>query len=407
MAMDKIKVGIIGLGCRGLANLKVILNIPKVSVVAVCDVYEDRCQQAVDSVVEKSGVTPFSTTDYKELLALDEIQAIMVFSSWETHIGVSIDAMNAGKAVAMEVGGAYNLEECFELVKTQEETKMPFMFLENCCYNKDELLALNMIRDGLLGEIVNCHGAYAHDLRIEVTGGKENRHYRLNNYINRNCENYPTHELGPIAKILDINRGNRMVSLVSVASKSAGLKQYINDRKDTIVNKDLIGQEFKQGDIVNTIISCENGETISLRLDTTLPRSYSREFTVHGTKGMYEAATNTVFLDGDTEEFDTLKFYKENIDNAKKYEEKYLPEYWKDVTEEIINSGHGGMDYFLFNDFFNRLAENLEMPLDVYDAAAWMCITCLSEISIKNGGAPVEIPDFTNGAYKNRKRFDV
>jgi len=349
---------------------------------------------------------PFKTLNYKELVNRDDVDVVTVFSSWESHIKIAIDAMNNKKIVGLEVGGAEAIDECWELVDTYEKTKMPIMLLENCCYGKNEMLVRNMVRDGMFGEIVHCHGAYGHDLRQEVSCGKENRHYRLNHYLNRNCENYPTHELGPIAKILDINRGNRMVSLVSVASKSAGIKQYIEDRKDTFVNRELIGKDFKQGDIVNTIITCANGETISLRLDTSLPRSYSREFTIRGTKGMYEENTNSVFLDGEKEEFETVEHYKKVIDNAKQYEEKYLPDYWKNITPEQLE-GHGGMDYFQFDAFFDAIRENKPMPIDVYDAASWMVVTALSEYSIANENIPVEIPDFTRGEWKTRERFDV
>lgn len=126
-------------------------------------------------------------------------------------------------------------------------------------------------------------------------GGNVNRHYRLNNYMHRNCENYPTHELGPIAKILGINRGNRMISLVSVASKAAGLREFAKTDKNP--DKSLENATFRQGDIVNTVITCANGETISLKLDTTLPKYYSREFTVRGTKGLCLQEANMVFLE--------------------------------------------------------------------------------------------------------------
>ncbi len=405
--MKKINTAFIGLGSRGTSNLKLVLNLDNVVVTAVCDKYEDRAEAGADTVAEKGYARPFTTTDYKEVLAREDVEAVVICTDWATHAHIAAAAMRAGKATAMEVGGAYDLEECYDLVNAYEETKMPFMFLENCCYGRNEMLVRNMVNDGKFGEIVHCHGAYGHDLREEVTGGKENRHYRLNEYLNRNCENYPTHELGPIAKILGINRGNRMLRLVSVASKSAGMQTYVNDCKDTIANKELIGKDFKQGDIVNTLITCENGETISLRLDTGLPRSYSREFTVRGTKGMYEENTNSIFLDGDKESFETHEFYRGVFDNAKAYEDEYLPDCWKNITEEMIKAGHGGMDYFEFKDFFDRLCENKPMPIDVYDAAAWMCISCLSEKSIASYGASVEIPDFTNGEYKNRKRFDV
>lgn len=404
--MDQINVGVIGHGNRGHGNLKTVMNNKDVNIVAVCDSYEDRAQGAVDSVLEEGRKEPFKTTDYKEILKRDDVNTILIFTSWESHIRIAVDAMRAGKAVAMEVGGAYTVEECFELVEAWEETQVPFMMLENCCFGKRELLVQGLVRAGKLGELVYCHGAYGHDLRKEIVEGKENRRYRLENYKNRNCENYPTHELGPIAKILDINRGNKMNRLVSMASKSAGLKKYINDRKDTIVNKELLDTEFKQADIVDTLITCENGELISLRLDTTLPRSYSREFTVRGTNGMYEENTNSVFLDGETENLEPEKHSALSLNNAYINYQRYLPDFWRDITPEEMRMGHGGMDTYTFRTFFDCLKNDLPMPVDVYDTASWMVITPLSEQSLKTG-MPVEIPDFTKGKWKTRERNDV
>ncbi|MDD6736231.1 MAG: Gfo/Idh/MocA family oxidoreductase [Clostridiales bacterium] len=406
--MKKINVAIVGLGGRGKGNLSCILHsIENIVVTAVCDVFEDRCDEGEKIVVEAGGAAPYKNCDYTKVISRSDVDVVMVFTSWETHIKIAIDAMKAGKAVGMEVGGAASVDECWDLVHTWEETKVPFMMLENCCFGRNELMVRNMVRSGLFGEIVHCHGAYAHDLREEVSTGKERRHYRLNHYLNENCDNYPTHDLGPIAKILDINRGNRMVRLVSMASKAAGLKRYIKDREEIFVNKELIGKDFAQGDIVNTLITCENGETISLTLDTTLPRSYSREFTVRGTRGMYEENTNSVYLDGEPENFITVEHYQKVINNAKDYEDKYLPESWKKMTQKIKELGHDGMDYFEFCAFFDAIANDKPMPVDVYDAASWMCISALTKESIAKGNIPMEIPDFTCGAWKTRKRFDV
>jgi hypothetical protein len=321
------------------------------------------------------------------------------------HFPIAIDALRAKKAVALEVGGAYCVQDCYDLVSAWEETKTPFMFMENCCYNRDELLATAIARKGLFGRIVHCSGAYSHDLRGEVTGGEENRHYRLRNYLSRNCENYPTHELGPMAKILNINRGNRMVSLVSMATASFGMEQFVEDRRDTI-NPHLIGVDFAQGDIVHTLIKCANGETMMLKLDTSLPRSYSREFQVRGTKGLYEQEMNCVYLDGQPEYWSRVEYNEKYKNSAEKYK-SMLPNAWQDITEEALAAGHGGMDYVELREFIDRLKDGREMAIDVYDAASWMVITCLSEESIKEGGAPKEIPDFTNGEWKTRPSQDV
>ena len=392
--MDKVRMGFVGLGGRGRGCMHLVLSMPDVEVTAVCDLYEDRAELSARECEEKTGKRPYKTTDYKELVKREDVDAVIVTSAWEAHIPVAIAAMKAGKATAIEVGGAYSLNDCFDLVRTQEETGAPFMFLENCCFDELELIVTAMVRKGFYGQVVHCSGSYAHDLRTEILGGEENRHYRLRKYMHRNCENYPTHELGPIAKLLGINRGNRMVSLVSMASKSAGLKEYVESHKDT-VNPNLIGKDFMQGDVVTTVIKCAHGETIHLMLDTSLPRGYNRQFTVHGTKAFSRCDSLQYERDG-REVYDSLNKYKH-----------LLPNCWTDMTDEGRALGHGGMDGIEYRVFVDCLKEGKPMPIDVYDAAAWMCISCLSETSIAQGGMPQEIPDFTHGQWLMRPLEDV
>lgn len=398
--MKNLKVGIIGLGNRGYWLMKdVILLMPGIKVTAVCDVYEDRNEKAAALTEELCGHRPAMETDYKKLIARDDVDIVVITCAWEGHVQLAIEAMEAGKAVGMEVGGAYSIKQCWDLVDTYEKTKTPFMFLENCCYGRRELMALNMVQQGLFGDVVHCRGAYMHDLREEVSKGEENRHYRLRNYIHRNCENYPTHELGPIAKILQINHGNRMLSLTSMSSKASGLHEYIKDRMPD--NNTLSHTTFAQGDVVNTMIKCTGGETILLTLNTTLPRFYSRDFTVCGTKGMYEEENDSVYLDKKytlEEEMEWKKFWG----NAKEYEEEYDHPIWKKFLNDGVHGGHGGMDWLVFEAFFDSIRNNTLCPIDVYDAASWMCITALSEESIALGGQPVAVPDFTNGAWTSR-----
>ena len=397
--MKNLNVGIIGLGNRGYWLMKdVILLMPGIKVTAVCDVYEDRNEKAAVLTEELCGHRPAMETDYKKLIARDDVDIVVITCAWEGHVQIAIEAMEAGKAVGMEVGGAYSIKQCWDLVDTYEKTKTPFMFLENCCYGLRELMALNMVQQGLFGDVVHCRGAYMHDLREEVSKGEENRHYRLRNYIHRNCENYPTHELGPIAKILQINHGNRMLSLTSMSSKASGLHEYIKDRMPD--NNTLSHTTFAQGDVVNTMIKCAGGETILLTLNTTLPRFYSRDFTVCGTKGMYEEENDSVYLDKKytlEEEMGWKKFWG----NAKEYEEEYDHPIWKKFLNDGVHGGHGGMDWLVF-EFFDSIRNNTLCPIDVYDAASWMCITALSEESIALGGQPVAVPDFTNGAWTSR-----
>ena len=399
----KITAIVIGAGSRGMGYVRNAKSFPDLyDIVAVADPVECRRNYVRDlyNIPEERVYT-----DYREMLEMSNMDAIFIATAWESHVEISIAAMKKSVAVALEVGGAYSVEALWEMVRVQESTKTPFMLMENCCFGRDELLVTSMVRDGLFGDIVHCHGAYSHYLCDEVAGGDQNRHYRLRNYLHRNCENYPTHELGPIAKIFNINRGNRMISLVSVASRAAGMEDHIKENADKY--PELVGKKFMQGDIVNTIITCADGSTISLKLDTTLPRSYSREFTVRGTRGMYEQNTNTVYLKGQPECFEPAVFYERNLNNAKAYEEKYLPQAWKEISDEQIKAGHGGMDHVEFCVFVDCLKNGKEMPIDVYDAAAWMAITALSETSVAQGGMPQHIPDFTDGKWVLRKSSDV
>lgn len=411
MKDKKLKIGVIGLGQRGAAYgmtdgsiglLGNILNNSDVLVTALSDLHAERVEFAAEKVIKAGQGEPLKTTDFSEVLR-SGVDAVIVSTSWASHVEVALAAMEQGIAVGIEVGGTHNLGDMRKLVQSYEKTKTPFMFLENCCYNKDELLATSLTRNGKLGEICYCHGAYCHDLRNEITEvALRQGHYRLEEYKNHNCENYPTHELGPIVKLLGITRGNKFTYLTATASKARGLNEYIDSHQEVSVLK---GTEFKQGDVVTTAIKCENGELITLKLDTTLPRLYDREITVSGTKGYYSQTLKAVILDGD--KFDHEKNVIQDALNSQNDYEEYLPEDWKTITEEQLKSGHGGMDYIMLKHFFRAVKNKDEMPIDVYEACAMMCVTALSEQSIKNNGAPVEVPDFTDGNYKNRQIVDV
>lgn len=395
--MEKHRIAVVGLGQRGRGWVTSILKRKDTELVAVCDSYEDRVQDMVKQAQEYDQLESlkYAVTDYRELLDKQEIEIVLLVVAWEKHVETAVAFMNAGIITALEVGGSYSLRDCYQLVETYEKTKTPFFFMENCCYGKREQMVLNMAREGALGEIVHCSGAYAHDLREEISAGNEIRHYRLRNYLLRNCDNYPTHELGPIARVLNINHGNRMVSLVSQASKAAGLTEYVKMTRSHM--KDL---HFTQGDIVNTVITCAGGETILLTLDTTLPRAYSRGFTVRGTLGMYTEDNDMVYLH--KEHFPKYEFDGRALwGNAEQYEELYLSDIWREAATsgKVGDAGHGGMDDLMLSDFLKCVEEGRPMPIDVYDAAAWMAVSVLSEASIQKGGMPVEIPDFTNGKW--------
>ncbi len=404
--MKPITFAVCGCGCRGTwVSYHVLAGMEDVSIVALCDPYEDKASALADLLEAEGYIRPQVFTDHTLMLDTVSVDALYDATSWEAHIPVAVCAMRHGVAVAMEVGGAQSEEECRELIRAQKETASPFMLMENCCYGKEEMLAASLAKNGKFGQIVFCQGAYAHDLRQEIAYGEINRHYRLKHYSTRNGENYPTHELGPIAQLLHITRGNRMLKLSSFASKACGLHAYVQKREELAEWHDF---NFPQGDIIETMITCEGGELIHLRLDTTLPRYYSREFTVRGTRGMYTQDANIVHIEGDgmREFFTTARTIEQNLNNADRYEQ-YLPNIWRRIDKQRLHRGHGGMDWFVFDAFVDALREGKPMPIDVYDATAWMCVSYLSELSIKNGGAPVDIPDFTDGAWRTRVPSDL
>ncbi len=393
MKTERLRLGVIGLGARGASLIRDVFNKMKnVTVTAVCDVYEDRNERAKTFITDAGIPAPFCTTDYREVVDKKRVDLVVVATPWASHVEIAVYCMEQGMPCGMEVGGAHSLDDCFSLVSAWERTKTPFMFMENCNYGRRELMLLNMVRQGVFGRVVHCDGGYLHDLRSEIAFGKENRHYRLGEYLTRNCENYPTHELGPIMRILDIGKSNRFVSLTAFAGGAFGLHDYVLRNKPD--DKELQNAVFAQSDVFTTFLRCANGETVRLTLDTTLPRYYSRGLTVRGTAGMYEEKNDSIILDGMPEAADEF-CWKKHWGNAADFEEKYEHELWREYLKNPEIGGHGGMDYLVYNDYFESVREGRPMPIDVYDAAVMMCISPLSARSAAEGGTTLEIPLFS------------
>lgn len=398
--MKKIKLGFIGFGCRGRDliknNLSSLLG-DRVEIIAVCDIIEERAKAGAELVMEKLGGKTLALTDAKDVFALKP-DAVIIATSWMSHIQLSIEAMEAGIPVGCEVGGANSIDDLFRLVHTYERTGTPYMFLENCCFGRIEQLALNMKNLGLLGEIVHCEGGYCHtlgcDIFDELDSDLEKRHYRLSEYSARNCDNYPSHDFLPISKILDMCKGNRPMTLYSMASKAAAIREHIEETK----NERFADLPINQGDVITTVIKFARGESVVLSLDTTLPRYYSRRFTVRGTKGGIFEDTKSVFIKGEHEKNDFN--WREQWGNIEEYYEKYESPMWQEHRKNPVGS-HGGMDYLSLSAFLDCVEDGTPMPIDVYEAAFTMAITPLSEMSVATG-MQVAFPDFTGGRWIRR-----
>lgn len=390
--MKTIRMGVIGLGGRGSWWLGELLKMEDVQVNAVCDIHEDRMEKGREMCREKYGREVYGSVRSHDVVIRDDLDAVLITTYWNDHVKIAIDAMRHGKYAAFEVGPAQSIQQCWDLVHTYEETGVPCMLMENCCYNREEMTVLNMIKKGLFGEVLHCQGGYQHDLRA-VAGGMATDHERTWHHLHRNAEVYPTHELGPIMTYLDINHGNRLLALNSMATKSRGLAKYVRDHFPE--DHPLQGVPFRLGDIVTTTIRCANGETIVLTHDTSNPRPYSRGGRVQGTCGIWMEDLHALCIEGRTE--------GEKWDPMDKYWDEFEHPLWKKTHATEFTGGHGGMDWLVMRAFLEAVRKGIQTPIDVYDSATLMAISILSEDSIATGSASVAIPDFTNGMWLKRE----
>ena len=408
---DSLRVGILGSGLRGQSHIRELRSQPGVSVTAIADI-DPRMVNMTFEQFDKAGldrpaVYDRGPEDYRRLLTEAPVDAVIVATPWRWHTVMATAAMRAGKYVGLEVGGAFSLDECWDLVRTHEETGTHCFFLENVCYRRDVMAVLNMVRRGLFGELLYLQGGYQHDLRAVkfndgqsaygegVEFGEKAFHearWRTRHSQYRNGDLYPTHGLGPVATMIDINRGNRFVSLTSMATKARGLHKYIVDRAGS--DHPNASVEFKLGDVVTTMLSTANGQVVVLHHDTNLPRPYSLGFRVQGTEGLWMDVNGKVHLEG--------KSPAHQWEDASAYLDRYDHPYWKEAGGQAAGAGHGGMDWFLIRDFVTAAKANVRPPLDVYDGATWLAVTPLSEASIAAGGSLQQFPDFTRGRWMDR-----
>lgn len=413
-ADPKVKIGIIGVGLRGQSHLDLLLRRDDVDVVAICDI-DDYMLTRSKGIITKSGkkMPQVFTGDpyaWKKMLALQGLEGIVIATPWEWHKEMIIGSLEAGvKYVGSEVMLGITLQDHWDVVKAAEKYKANVMMLENVCYRRDVMAVLNMVRQGLFGELVHLQGGYQHDLRdVKFNNGADRSgdgcefgdkawteaRWRTFHSIHRNGDLYPTHGIGPVAHYIDINRGNRFVNLCSFSSKARGLHDHIIKQCGPSHPNAKI--TFKLGDVVTTSINCANGETILLQHDTNLPRPYSLGFRVQGTNGLWMDVADGIYVEGKSAK-------PHQWDEAKQWLDKYDHPLWKRWSKESAGAGHGGMDFFVLHSFIESIKRKTPTPMDVYDGAAWSAITPLSEQSIELGNETVEFPDFTGGQWMYRK----
>jgi hypothetical protein len=403
--LDRVRVGLIGLGMRGPGAVERLSYIDGADIVALCDIYEDRVEK-MQQLLEKQGLPRAkaysgSKDAWKGLCENPDIDLVYICTPWALHTPMAVYAMEQGKHAASEVPAATTIDECWQLVETSERTRKHCMMLENCCYDFFELLTLNMARQGFFGEIVHGEGAYLHnllDLNFKKDGYADM--WRLRENQKRNGNLYPTHGLGPICQVMNINRGDQMEYLTSMSSADFQMAQKANElaAADSFY-KEFAGKKFR-GNMNTTIVKTFNGRTIMIQHDVTSPQPYSRIHKISGTKAYAckwpEPARIAVGDEWVSEE------------EMKKLEAQYTPEIVKLMGEMARKvGGHGGMDFMMDWRLIDCLRNGLPLDENVYDAALWSAIAPLSEKSVANRSNSVDVPDFTNGAWKTNAPVEL
>ena len=412
---SKLNVGLIGVGLRGTNHLKNLLERKDANIVAICDVDPKRIALAEKMIAKyqqpKTKVYGSNDYDYKNLLEQKNIDAVIISTPWLWHTRMAVDSMKAGKYTGVEVSAANTLQECWDLVNTHVETGSHLMILENVNYRRDVLAVLNMVKQNVFGELIHFRCGYQHDLRFVKLNdgitpygkgvefgekGISESKWRTQHSLLRNGDVYPTHGVGPIATMCNVNRGNRFVSMTSHATKAVGLNKYIIENGGTDHPNATL--KWRQGDVITSTIDTANGETIIVTHDCNSPRPYSLGFRVQGSQGLWEVDGSRIYIEGKSE--------PHRWDKAQPWLDKYDHPLWKKYGTYAQESGHGGMDFFVLNAFVESAKQNIAPPLDAYDAAAWSAITPLSEKSIANNGEPQDFPDFTRGLWVKRKPYN-
>ena len=414
--IDTVRIGIVGLGARGAFAVYRYTNVPWTKIVALCDVLPEKVEKSTQFLVENGFEAPAGYTGpegYKELCERDDIDLVYICTDWVHHTPIALYAMEHGKHAAIEVPAATSLEECWALVNASERTRRHCMMLENCCYDFFELTSLEMARRGVFGEILHAEGSYLHNLSDYWDDYWEN--WRLDfNYRHRG-DVYPTHGLGPVAQALGIHRGDRFETLVAMDTRSVNGQASFNAKKER--SGYFEGEDasaFRNGDITCTMIRTVNGKSILIEHDVLTPRPYNRMYQLVGTEGYaskYPVEMYSLRQDG----LDTLGI-DYHIDN----QHAPLPESVVARLHELFPSpildseleekakkvgGHGGMDFLMDYRLIYCLHYGLPLDMDVYDLAEWCCLGPLGEISMDNGCAPVEVPDFTRGYWQVSNGF--
>ena len=382
------------MGLQGGSHVENLLKIDGCRITAVCDIRPERTEWATRQITAAGHPPPAAYTngprDFERLCETEDLDLVYTATPWEWHVPVMLAAMKNGKHAATEVPAAMTIDDCWAIVDSAEKHRKHCVLMENCCYDRMEMMAFNMVRQGLFGEVLHCAGGYLHDLRSIKFENKDEGLWRRAWSQKLNGNPYPTHGLGPISNDLDINRGDRFDYLVSMSGPSRGLQNWAADHfpPDAPQRK----EQFVLGDVNTSLIKTARGKTIMVQHCTNLPRPYSRIHIVQGTKGLFEGYPNRAYIEG--------RGKSDQWVDASTLLAEFEHPLWKELAEQAKGAGHGGMDFIEDYRLIKCLREGTPLDMTVYDAASLSSVVGLSVQSVAKSGQPVQVPDFTRGRWR-------
>ena len=408
--IETVRIGVVGLGMRGSEAVRRLVHIPGAEITALCDLLPDRVEanQAQMKELGKGEVTgKYSGTQesWRGLCEQADVDLVYICTDWLNHYPIAMYAMECGKHVAIEVPAALDLDQIWGLINQSEKTRRHCMMLENCCYDFFEMTTLEMAQRGLFGEVIHVEGAYCHNL--DPYWDEYWNNWRLDYNQKHRGDVYPTHGIGPVCQVLDIHRGDRMTTLVSMDTKS------FNGAKIAANHTGMEVREFANGDQTSTLIRTEKGKTMLIEHDVMTPRPYSRMYQVVGTDGYaakYPVGQYCLRVEKPADKVDARHISDEKVYSGAEmealqadYRNAILTPEFEALAKSV--GGHGGMDFIMDYRLVYCLHHGLPLDMDVYDLAEWCCVAPLSCISLEHGSMPVEVPDFTRGAWNRVDGF--
>ncbi len=402
--IKQVRVAFIGLGNRGSGHIQqyAAMYPDKAKVVAVCDVRKENAERAAKvcaDMNQKVAVYSGTLDIWKEMVKRDDIDLVVIATPWEDHATMCIEAMRQGKHAVSEVPIATTLEDMKKLVQTSEETQKHCMMLEQVNYGNEELWVLNMVRNGIFGDLTYGEAAYIHNLTELLFGTAYYNKWRIRHHVTSDGNLYPTHGLGPIAWYMDINRGDSFDYMVSMSTQQASLSY--DSKKVDVSNEFYNRDDFKHGDMNNSLIKTKNGRSILVQHDVITNRPYSRINALGGTNAYHEGYPSRLSIKGKGHNWLSEADYKE-------FRTKYDHPIWTDLKDEIAkHGGHGGMDFVMNYRILDCLNKGLTLDEDVYDAVSWSAVFPLSVLSVELGSVPVKFPDYMSGNWKEKRALGV